>query len=158
MSEIAKNLKLNRSLLVRLHDCHSPDCSYKVHLIENYRSYKEIVDIPSKLFYGNTLVAHRTRPTGIEYPVHFYGVLGREEWSEDQPSYYNMAEVAQLVERVEDIVDNWPGVWGEVCQSSICVLAPYVAQVKGTVLSVDKKISELFWSPGLYTVLFSLLF
>lgn len=130
MSMIAKNLHLNRSLLVRLHEYYSANSSSKVHLIENYRSYKEIVDIPSKLFYGSTLIARRTRPPGVGYPVHFYGVLGSEEWSKDQPSYYNMAEVAELVERVEELVHNWPEAWGEIRQSNICALAPYIAQVK----------------------------
>ena len=130
LSVIAQKLNLNRSLLVRLHEYYPTTSPCKVHLLENYRSYKEIVDIPSKLFYGGTLLSHLNRPPGVGYPIHFHGVLGREEMSKDQPSYYNMAEVAETVEQVKQLTDSWPQAWGEIRQSNICVLAPYIAQVK----------------------------
>ena len=130
-SPVARRLALDRSLLVRLYEFYPSTSSCKLLLLENYRAYQEIVDIPSKLFYEGTLVAHKTRPPSSIYPVHFYGVLGKEARAPDIPSYYNMAEAAEISERVEWLVNEWlgDGVDDGSVEESICVLAPYTAQV-----------------------------
>ncbi|KAK3747583.1 hypothetical protein QZH41_015812, partial [Actinostola sp. cb2023] len=130
-SPIARRLALDRSLLVRLYDYYPRTSNCKLLLLENYRAYEDIVDIPSKLFYEGTLVAHKTRPPLLEYPVHFYGVLGKEARAPDIPSYYNMAEAAEISERVEELVDKWTEDSDEdVAMENICVLSPYTAQVR----------------------------
>ena len=124
---------MGRSLLVRLHEQYPRDTRNKLCLLENYRSYEEIVEIPSQIFYESKLIANLKRPDGLGYSVHFYGVLGREEQAMDQPSYFNRAEAAEVAERVENLYNTWPTeFWGEARPSKICVLAPYPAQVHNT--------------------------
>lgn len=65
--------------------------------------------------------------------MHFYGVLGKESRAPDIPSYYNMAEAAEISERVEELVRKWSDEYGDGCvEENICVLAPYTAQVRVT--------------------------
>lgn len=99
-------------------------------LLENYRSYGEIVHIPSKLFYEGSLISKKIRPNELSYPVKFYGVQGLEEKANDSPSYANMAEVAEISEKVEEMVKTWPKEhWGELDLRKTCVLCAHHAQV-----------------------------
>lgn len=75
-------------------------------------------------------MAHKTRPQSSEYPVHFHGVLGKEARAADIGSYFNMAEAAEVCEKVEELVDRWTAESDEeIALENICVLAPYTAQV-----------------------------
>ncbi|XP_032243014.2 helicase with zinc finger domain 2 isoform X1 [Nematostella vectensis] len=130
-SPVARRLCLDRSLLVRLYELYPRESDSKLLLLENYRAYNDIVEIPSKLFYEGTLIAHKHRPEGSEYPIRFHGVLGREERAVDRASYYNMAEAAEVSERVEELVKQWRGEDAEDVElRRICVLTPYTAQVR----------------------------
>lgn len=75
-------------------------------------------------------MAHKARPPSSEYPVHFHGVLGKEARASDMGSYFNMAEAAEVCERVEELVDRWTAESDDdIALEKICVLAPYTAQV-----------------------------
>ena len=136
MSEVSQRLGLGRSLLVRLYDLYPPSSRSKVHLLQNYRAYDDIVDIPSHLFYQDTLRAVLKRPVNLPYSVVFYGVHGREEIADDPPSFLNRGEAAEVADRVEELIKLWPSqVWGDANPARICVLAPYPTQVWQTLLS-----------------------
>lgn len=129
-SNIGRKLMLDKSLLVRLYESYPANSPRKILLLENFRSFPEIVDIPSKLFYEGSLVAKKRLPADLQYPVMFYGVPGFEEKAEDSPSYVNMAEVAEITERVEEMINTWPSQhFGELQLERTCVLCAHYAQV-----------------------------
>ena len=132
MSPISRQLGLGRSLLVRLYDMYPAMSKWKVLLLQNYRSYDDIVEVPSHLFYQDTLIANMRRPPSLaQYSVVFYGVHGQEEIADEPPSFLNRGEAAEVSDRVEELINLWPiDVWGEANPARICVLAPFAPQVK----------------------------
>jgi hypothetical protein len=82
------------------------------------------------LFYEGSLVSKKQLPGDLQYPVKFYGVHGLEERARDSPSYVNMPEVAEITERVEEMVNTWPKQhFGELKLEKTCVLSAHYAQV-----------------------------
>lgn len=131
MSTISRHLGLGRSLLVRLYEAYPPMSRWKVLLLQNYRAYDDIVEVPSHLFYQDTLIANMKRPPSLPYSVIFYGVHGQEEIADEPPSFLNRTEAAEVTDRVEELVKCWPiEVWGDANPGRICVLAPYAPQVQ----------------------------
>ena len=99
-------------------------------MTENYRCYKELLDFPSGCFYGNELVARGDQTDHPSIPcLSFYTAQGRDEQLEGGLGYYNNAEVEEITERVQQLVNTWPSEWSE-WNESIGVLAPYNAQVR----------------------------
>lgn len=45
-------------------------------------------------------------------------------------SYYNTSEVYELVDRVSELQQNWPSVWGKKDETAIGVVTPYYDQVR----------------------------
>ena len=130
-SSIGRKLLLDKSLLARLYETYPANSPRKILLLENFRSYPEIVNIPSKLFYEGSLVSKKLLPNDLQYPVKFYGVHGLEEKAKDSPSYVNMAEVAEITERVEEMLNTWPKQhFGELKLEKTCVLSTHYAQVE----------------------------
>ena len=130
MSAVSQRLGLGRSLLVRLYELYPSMSRWKVQLLQNYRAYDDIVDVPSYLFYQETLVAELKRPQNLQYSIVFYGVHGQEEIADDPPSFLNRGEAAEVADRVEELMNHWPTlVWGAADPARICVLAPYPTQV-----------------------------
>jgi len=137
MSEVCQRLALGRSLLVRLYELYPSMSRSKVLLLQNYRAYDDIVDIPSHLFYQDTLIANLKRPACLPYSVVFYGVHGQEEIADEPPSFLNRGEAAEVADRVEELINHWPAqVWGAANPARICVLAPYPTQVWETLLTM----------------------
>lgn len=99
-------------------------------LIENYRSHKAIVEFASELFYNNKLVGSANiHPHPLTYPLSFSAARG-EDVQAPNSSYYNLAEVGEIVEVVKEIVTNWPvKLWGDINMSKIGVVTPYYDQV-----------------------------
>ena len=60
----AKNLGLEKSLLERLFEYYPFDLPCKLKLLENFRSYSEIVMLTSNLFYDGSLISNKVRPEG----------------------------------------------------------------------------------------------
>ena len=63
----------------------------------------QILEVPSKLFYSNSLVAKASFPlTGPQDipPVGFVGVDGQEKKDEDSPSFQNLLEAEKVAAKV----------------------------------------------------------
>ena len=103
--------------------CQTP---YVVLLTENYRSHAKIIEFPSDCFYGGELIAKGDQSTHDLVPVlSFYAAQGMDNRDEGSLAYYNDAEVAEVVRRVEELIQLWPNDWSK----SIGVLTPYRDQV-----------------------------
>ena len=63
----AKNLGLEKSLLERLFEYYPFDLPCKLKLLENFRSYSEIVQLTSHLFYDDSLICNKTRNGKLRY-------------------------------------------------------------------------------------------
>ena len=108
---------------------------YAVLLRENYRCHAEILQFPSDCFYGGKLVARGDQRTHNFRPVlSFYTALGEDRRVEEGLAYYNLAEVAEIVEQVEELIRLWPEDWGK---KNIGVLTPYRDQVFPYTYAVD---------------------
>ena len=64
-SNMVKDLGLGISLLERLFMHYETDSKYKLKLMKNFRSYREIVDLASHLFYGDALESWLGKPGKI---------------------------------------------------------------------------------------------
>ena len=73
-------------------------------------------------------------------PLTFYSVQGVEVQDSDKVSFYNLSELQEIVERVEELYNNWPEEWGLKQAQNIGVVTPYYEQVSTkfySVISVD---------------------
>ena len=105
----------------------------------------QILELPSKLFYENKLICKADLPK--DGPVHirplqFISVDGKEEQSEDSPSFYNFLEAITIVEQVYNVylvtylffisslmkVEKLTS--GGLPATDICVLAYYKQQIQ----------------------------
>ena len=135
----ARNQNLHQSLLERLHqyyDSHStyiPETSpLNILLSINYRTKMEILRFISSVFYGGPDILKseaNIRSVLSITPLAFYAVQGREVQDENSISYYNMSEVQEVVDRVDDLFDKWPEEWGSPTAKDIGVVTPYYDQV-----------------------------
>jgi superfamily I DNA and/or RNA helicase len=95
----------------------------------------ELVRFLSAVFYGGPDVLHSFCALPDVYgviPLTFYTAQGREIQDSESTSYYNLAEVEEIVERVSTLVQCWPEEWTEQGASpaqSILVVSPYLDQV-----------------------------
>ena len=64
-SNVVKDLGLGISLLERLFFYYETDSKYKLKLMKNFRSYREIVDLASHLFYDDSLESWLEKPGKI---------------------------------------------------------------------------------------------
>ena len=100
---------------------------YVVLLTENYRCHAKVLEFPSDCFYGGKLIPRGDQTTHKSIPVlSFYTAQGVDQQVEEGLAYYNDAEVAEVVKRVEELTNLWPEHWGEI---NIGVLTPYRDQV-----------------------------
>ena len=127
-------------------------------LVRNYRSRAALLELPSRLFYGNQLIAcvdeEDTRMPdlsgwkGLENTsgesvnsraaLYFNGCLGQQSREPDSPSYYNALEAAHITSLIESLLAV---LQGKVLVSDIGVMATYRLQVR--------KIRSLLRSRGL---------
>ena len=63
-------------------------------------------------------------------PLTFYTAQGQEVLDGDSTSYYNIAEVEEIVDRVDELFKHWPEEWGERKAELIGVVTPYADQVR----------------------------
>ena len=126
----AENLGLGKSLLERLFELYPFDVHCKLKLLQNFRSYSDIVDLSSHLFYQDSLTCNFKRPESVAYPISFHGVHGVEVLSTENPSYLNLAEATEVLNIVLEIDQRWRVQGGvDLKDISICVLSFYSAQV-----------------------------
>ncbi|XP_013927115.1 PREDICTED: helicase with zinc finger domain 2-like, partial [Thamnophis sirtalis] len=99
---------------------------------ENYRSTAGIIEFVSKHFYvgrEDTIRAKGNVPPHPEfYPLMFCHVSSSAE-KDRSMSWYNISEVEQIFEKVQEMDQKWPVEWGQKNLKSICVVS-YGIQVK----------------------------
>ena len=105
----------------------------KVFLTSNYRNHLDINKFVARTFYSasdNLLSKTDDSPAPGLPALNFYAAQGTEVQDPNSTSFNNQAEVEELVERVNELVQNWPvAEWGERKPESILVTAPYAQQV-----------------------------
>ncbi|ETE60056.1 Peroxisomal proliferator-activated receptor A-interacting complex protein, partial [Ophiophagus hannah] len=91
---------------------------------ENYRSTAGIIEFVSKHFYvgrEDTIGAKGNVPPHPEfYPLMFCHVSGSAE-KDRSMSWYNISEIEQIIEKVQEMDQKWPVEWEQKKLSSICV-------------------------------------
>ncbi|XP_033763482.1 LOW QUALITY PROTEIN: helicase with zinc finger domain 2-like [Pecten maximus] len=152
-SKEARNQNFHISLLERLYqyyDSHSSkiDQASPVNILLNinYRSKHEILRFISAIFYGgpDKLESQAKLPSVLTItPLTFYAVQGREMQDRDGTSFYNLSEIQEIVERVEELFHSWPQEWGPRQAKDIGVVTPYFDQVQLIRKSLRKRHPEL---------------
>ena len=61
----------------------------------------------------------------------------------DSTSYYNIAEIEEITDRVEELFNNWPEEWGVRKADQIGVVTAYMDQVHKIRVSLRKRKKEL---------------
>ncbi|KAF0301715.1 RNA helicase Mov10l1 [Amphibalanus amphitrite] len=129
------------------HGCYNPLLVTK--LVNNYRSHRELLTVPSRLFYDSELVPCVDAETANKwcrlpflprpgFPMLFHGVRGENIQEGDSPSWFNPTEAFQVIRYLQKL--GSAGVdWDEVG-----VISPYRKQTE--------KIRELMTTFGLPTV------
>ncbi|XP_064420251.1 3'-5' exoribonuclease HELZ2 [Latimeria chalumnae] len=94
---------------------------------ENYRSTKGIIDFISKEFYvgkGNAILASGHIPPHPDFhPLMFCHVHGTCQMDPSSMTRFNPNEIAQVVEKVGEMLHKWPPEWGPREHRDICVLS-----------------------------------
>ncbi|XP_043196764.1 RNA helicase Mov10l1-like [Amphibalanus amphitrite] len=129
------------------HGCYNPLLVTK--LVNNYRSHRELLTVPSRLFYDSELVPCVDAEAANKwcrlpflprpgFPMLFHGVRGENIQEGDSPSWFNPTEAFQVIRYLQKL--GSAGVdWDEVG-----VISPYRKQTE--------KIRELMTTFGLPTV------
>ncbi|XP_059904426.1 putative helicase mov-10-B.2 [Gadus macrocephalus] len=117
------------------------DPRFVTKLLCNYRSHPAILKVPNDLFYHGELQvcadeALRNSFCMWEYlpkmgfPVIFHGVTGVDEREANSPSFFNVAEVEQLMEYVKRLLERQgrKGLY-KISPKDIGIIAPYRKQV-----------------------------
>nr|XP_022302491.1 RNA helicase Mov10l1-like isoform X2 [Crassostrea virginica] len=156
-SKFAKSYDLDLSLLERLIDLPiyardesrfadngAYDPLLVTKLVDNYRSHPAILTLTSKLFYYDELVERGDRELThslcqwsslprVGFPVIFHGVRGEDLREGNSPSWFNPAEVVQVVRYLQG-VQSGQG----VVSDDIGIITPYRKQVEKIRLLIDK--------------------
>uniref|UniRef100_A0A8C5BGX8 RNA helicase n=1 Tax=Gadus morhua TaxID=8049 RepID=A0A8C5BGX8_GADMO len=142
-SPLVQNNGMSMSLLERLMDTmpEAFDPRFVTKLLCNYRSHPAILKVPNDLFYHGELQvcadeALRNSFCMWEYlpkmgfPVIFHGVTGVDEREANSPSFFNVAEVEQLMEYVKKLLERHgrKGLY-KISPKDIGIIAPYRKQV-----------------------------
>lgn len=136
-SDEAKDQNFHLSLVERLMSVYDstpsdPSSTPKVLLKANYRNHREIIKFVAQVFYGGeeSLKAKSVQADIPEFPpLAFYAANGREVQDSNSTSYYNEAEIMEVVEQVNRVLERWPKEWGEKQADQILVTTPYTDQV-----------------------------
>ncbi|KAL4219035.1 hypothetical protein ACF0H5_021618 [Mactra antiquata] len=150
MSKLAKRFHLDDSYLCRLmklplyqmngdlysnYGKYNPDLITR--LVYNYRSHPYIIDVSSKLFYNDDLVAMATEIKTDKYcdwpelpvrgvPIIFHSVRGEEEQDEGSMSRYNKSEIHAVVNYLHKLFHTYKDLKAE----DIGIITPYKKQVE----------------------------
>jgi len=135
-SSVARDLKLSQSVVERL-KCHysgSAGCSpVSIALTWNYRNHPVILQFLSSVFYGGPDIlvpcTQQSPVSAVTPPMNFFAAEGEETQDERSTSWYNVAEVDEVVSRVMELYTSWPTEWGERSAQSILVTTAYTDQV-----------------------------
>jgi helicase MOV-10 len=156
-SPVAKQLGLADSLLHRHMETielfqkrdgeYNSRCVTK--LLRNFRSHPKILKIPSDLFYSNELIPcgdssitssacnWEHLPTA-DFPLIFHGIEGKDEREPSSPSFFNMTEVAEVVNYVEKIsTSKFSG--QRLRPADVGIVSPYRGQVNKIHRALERK-------------------
>ncbi|KAK2142420.1 hypothetical protein LSH36_958g00101 [Paralvinella palmiformis] len=97
----------------------------------NYRTTEEILKFISSVFYGGSesIIAAtkwEDKPMGFSC-LNFFMAHGQEKYDSERTSWYNEAEVDEIVTRVQELYEKCP--WGTCTESDIGIVATERAQV-----------------------------
>nr|XP_010917774.2 probable RNA helicase SDE3 [Elaeis guineensis] len=151
-SKDAESYGLGKSYLERLFEYkyyEVGDENYVMKLVRNYRCHPAILELPSRLFYKNELIACKEeKATSIydsvglpneAFPVLFFGIQGCDEREGSNPSWFNRIEASKVVELIRKLIRN-----ADVDETDIGIITPYRQQVLKL-----KKALELLEMPDL---------
>jgi len=141
-SKLASENGLGMSLLERLSlrkVYEKKDAKVMTKLLRNYRSHPDILSLPNKLFYEGELV-----PVGdkalthsfsdwehlpqADFPILFHGVEGKDEREGNSPSWFNIHEIARVMEYVKLLLNTTKNPIRSM--DEIGIIAPYRKQVQ----------------------------
>jgi putative helicase MOV10L1 len=146
MSDVAAKCGLSLSLLERLmslplysrNETKFPDEKYNpivlTKLVKNYRAHPTLLKLPSKLFYDDELESAAAEEDtnlchsldflkGKGVPLLFHGIQGKSARDPDSPSWFNAAEVIEVVNYVRKL-----RAYG-LSNDEIGIITPYRKQV-----------------------------
>ena len=114
-----------------------------VKLVRNYRSHPEILRIPNESFYLGELEPHAdtlARESLCQwselqtkgFPIIFRGIVGKDEREERSPSFFNVDEIATVMDYVDKLLEErkFP-----VKAKDIGIISPYRKQVISSFLA-----------------------
>ncbi|XP_038605944.1 helicase with zinc finger domain 2 [Tachyglossus aculeatus] len=123
----ADHTLLNRLFQYYQREKHEVAVQSRVIFHENYRSTEGIVSFVSRHFYvvkGNAIQASGRIPPHPEmYPLAFCHVAGTPERDMSMTSWFNAAEILQVIEKVQEVYRTWPCEWGTPEFKRICVVS-----------------------------------
>ncbi|KGL76775.1 Helicase with zinc finger domain 2, partial [Tinamus guttatus] len=138
----ADHTLLNRLFQFYQKERHEVAMKSRIIFNENYRSTAGIIEFVSKHFYigkGNAIQASgNILPHPEIYPLMFCHVPGRAERDMSMISWHNTSEIAQVVEKVQEILERWPDEWGAQNMKKICVVS-HGMQVSATRQELRRK-------------------
>ncbi|KAG2468529.1 SDE3 helicase, partial [Polypterus senegalus] len=127
-------------------------------LLRNYRSHPDILNIPNGLFYEDELQVcadeiirnsycnweHLPKPG---FPVIFKGVMGQDEREENSPSFFNVAEIEEVVTYLKKILQT-QGKKGisQISPKEIGIITPYrkqVEKIRTAIRTIDKELKNM---------------
>ncbi|XP_025971845.2 3'-5' exoribonuclease HELZ2 [Dromaius novaehollandiae] len=140
--QAADHTLLNRLFQFYQKERHEVAVKSRIIFNENYRSTADIIEFVSKHFYvgkGNAIQASGNIPPHPEiYPLMFCHVPGMAERDMSMTSWHNTSEIAQVIEKVQELFEKWPDEWGVQNLKRICVVS-HGTQVSATRQALRKK-------------------
>ncbi|XP_048877491.1 putative helicase mov-10-B.1 isoform X2 [Brienomyrus brachyistius] len=130
------------------------DSRFVTKLLQNYRSHPDILHIPNELFYDAELQVFADRKLRESccqwehlpqqgFPVIFHGAMGKDEREANSPSFFNAAEVHELIEYLKKLLppagERGSGI---LSPSEIGIISPYRKQVE-KIRKAIKHVKEL---------------
>ncbi|OCT91583.1 hypothetical protein XELAEV_18014642mg [Xenopus laevis] len=131
------------------------DPQFVTKLLKNYRSHPSILKIPNELFYDNELQAVADEMITYSYckwemlpkkdfPIIFHGVLGADMREENSPSFFNPAEIQEVIFYLQELLKT-QGKKGlaKISPKEIGIISPYRKQVEKINKAVHKTFSHV---------------
>ncbi|KAH9930534.1 P-loop containing nucleoside triphosphate hydrolase protein [Epithele typhae] len=142
-SSIARHFGLAKSYLERIMEqsvytsAMAPNRAF-VKLVKNFRSHEAILQYPNNQFYDGDLEAcadpeatdaflGSAQLVNLRFPVVFQHVSGENEREASSPSYFNILEATETVERIKLVLRDAAH---PVRPEDIAVITPYYAQAR----------------------------
>ncbi|CAN7937013.1 unnamed protein product [Ixodes hexagonus] len=118
--------------------CYNPRMLSK--LLKNFRSHKDILEIPNERFYDGELQAcadKKVSESMLQWeglpckgcPLLFHAVTGRDLTEDDSPSHFNPEEIQLVVHYVETLLKGSSLLSSTLKEEDIGIVSPYRQQV-----------------------------